>query len=416
MRRQRLILLGLVALGALAVISGCQPAKKAPPAPPVTETPAPDTTAPVVTLEIPAHGSSTNNATPGLSGAAGTASGDIATVVVTIFESDGVTVNQMPTATVTTNTWSATATTLTDGTYVAQATQSDDAGNTGTSTANTFTVDMTSPDVTVDQAGSQADPTNDPVVHFTVTFTEDVTGFDAADVALAGTATATVTDVTGGPAVYDVEATATTDGTVVATVPAGGAVDAANNPNTVSTSTDNSVNVDTTAPAPSNVTLANGPGTAGRVAQGDTVTVVYSERLSVNSMCSAWPTTGDASAQTQGALSNADVTVAISATDILTVTSTNCTFNFGSIALNGDYVTANATFGLTATANTGSIISWNGTNTLTITLGALKTGTARTTGQPTANAVPVYTPDAAIKDSAGNGINTTPFNGTSSRF
>jgi len=33
-----------------------------------------------------------------------------------------------------------------------------------------------------------------------------------------------------------------------------------------------------------------------------------------------------------------------------------------------------------------------------------------------AAAVPAYTPNPAITDTAGNGINTAPFNGTSSRF
>jgi hypothetical protein len=147
------------------------------------------------------------------------------------------------------------------------------------------------------------------------------------------------------------------------------------------------------------------------------VAAVFSEKLSVNSMCSAWSTTGDSSNQSQGALSNGDVTVTVTdngANDTLTVTSTNCAFKFGSIALGRDYVTATATFART-TGNTGSLISWNAsTNTLTITLGALKTGTANTTAQ--AAAVPVFTPDAAVTDTAGNGVNTAAFNGTSSRF
>src|SRR5207244_4380363 len=48
-----------------------------------------DTTAPVVTLTTPANGSSINTTTPTFSGTAGTAIGDAATVMVTIYSGTG---------------------------------------------------------------------------------------------------------------------------------------------------------------------------------------------------------------------------------------------------------------------------------------------------------------------------------------
>ena len=58
--------------------------------------------------------------------------------------------------------------TLADGTYTAQSQQTDAAGNTGFSSANTFTVDTVRPTVTVNQAAGQNDPTNQQPVNFTV--------------------------------------------------------------------------------------------------------------------------------------------------------------------------------------------------------------------------------------------------------
>jgi hypothetical protein len=102
-----------------------------------------DTTAPSVTLTQPADASSTADTTPTYSGAAGTATGDLDTITVKIYA--GSTATGSPVQTLTTTktggTWTVDGTTpLAPGTYTAQAEQSDAAGNTGFSTANTFTV------------------------------------------------------------------------------------------------------------------------------------------------------------------------------------------------------------------------------------------------------------------------------------
>src|SRR5207244_1805463 len=121
----------------------------------------------------------------------------------------------------------------------------DAAGLRTTSAPVTVTVfnDTTPPTVTINQAAGQADPTNSSPINFTAVFSEPVSGFSGAGVTLSGTAGGTKTaTVSGGPSAYNVAVSGmTTSGTVIASIPAGVAQDAAGNPNTASTSTDNSV-------------------------------------------------------------------------------------------------------------------------------------------------------------------------------
>ncbi len=119
-----------------------------------------------------------------------------------------------------------------------------------TSSDNSVLYDTTPPDVTIDQAAGQDDPTNNSTINFTAVFTEPVTDFnDASDVTLSGTAGATTVNITGGPTTYNVAVSGMTgDGTVIATIPASVATDLAAKPNTASTSTDNTVMYDATQP------------------------------------------------------------------------------------------------------------------------------------------------------------------------
>ena len=111
-----------------------------------------------------------------------------------------------------------------------------------TSTDNSVTYDVTPPTVTINQASGQADPTTASPISFIAVFSEPVTGFSDSDVSLSGTAGATTVTVTGGPSTYDIAVSGmTANGTVIATIPANAAVDAATNGNTVSTGTDNTV-------------------------------------------------------------------------------------------------------------------------------------------------------------------------------
>ena len=110
-----------------------------------------DTTAPIVTLVNPANGSSTSDTTPTFSGVAGNLTGDSTTVTVRIYS--GPTATGSPVQTLNAirsgTAYTIDAAALAQGQYTAQASQSDTAGNTGTSSANTFIVDTTAPIVTL---------------------------------------------------------------------------------------------------------------------------------------------------------------------------------------------------------------------------------------------------------------------------
>jgi hypothetical protein len=105
-----------------------------------------DTAKPGVTIATP---DDTNDSTPTFTGAAGTASGDSATVTVKVYDGLGTLVQTIP-ATHTGGTWSATAgPTLAEGSYSVQAEQLDAAGNLGQSAKPGFKVDTTAPAPTI---------------------------------------------------------------------------------------------------------------------------------------------------------------------------------------------------------------------------------------------------------------------------
>ncbi len=114
-----------------------------------------------------------------------------------------------------------------------------------------YAPDSTKPDVVVNQAVGQADPTNSKTISYDVVFSEPVTGVDVSDFSVGGSATGfAVSSVTGSGSTYVVTASGTTvtDGTVALSMPAGGAQDAAENTNNASTSADSSVTYDGTPP------------------------------------------------------------------------------------------------------------------------------------------------------------------------
>jgi hypothetical protein len=99
------------------------------------------------------------------------------------------------------------------------------------------TISYSQPDVTIDQAVSQSDPTSSPTIAFTAIFSEPVTGFTADDVQLSGTAGATTAVVSGGPTSYMITVSGmSAPGTVIATIAAGAVTNSR-----ASTSTDNQV-------------------------------------------------------------------------------------------------------------------------------------------------------------------------------
>jgi subtilisin-like proprotein convertase family protein len=131
-----------------------------------------------------------------------------------------------------------------------------------TSTDNEITFDNEGPDVEINQAAGQADPTASPVIKFTVVFSEPVFGFSSEDVQVGGTAfgpgAAPSVGVTQtGATSYNVTVSGmTVSGDVVATIPAGAVQDAAGNANNTSTSVDNKVEYDT----PPTVVVERAPG------------------------------------------------------------------------------------------------------------------------------------------------------------
>jgi hypothetical protein len=161
-----------------------------------------------------------------------------------------------------------------NGSHSLTAVARDALGVRWTSNPVTVTVanDITRPTVTINQAAGQADPTNAAPINFTVVFSEAVSGFTGADVAISGTAggTKTVT-VSGGPSTYTVAVSGmTSSGPVSASIAAGVAQDAAGNTNSASTSTDNTVTfnadtADTTPPTVAIISPSDGAPVSGTI-------------------------------------------------------------------------------------------------------------------------------------------------------
>jgi hypothetical protein len=187
----------------------------------------------------------------------GFAAGDVAI--------SGTATTSTPTVTGTGATYNVAVPVTTDGTVIADiaaAVAIDLAGNANvasTSTDNTVTYDKTPPTVTINQAAGQADPTSASPINFTVVFSESVTGFAGADVALSGTASTSTPTVTGSGTTYNVAVPVTSRGTVTASIAAGEASDAAGNGNAPSTSTDHTVTYDPEPPVVSNVAVDPDP-------------------------------------------------------------------------------------------------------------------------------------------------------------
>ena len=98
-----------------------------------------------------------------------------------------------------------------------------------------YTIDKIAPSATITRTVTQADPATGEPVQFTVVFSEPVFGLTGAGFQLGGTANPTSVTVTGTGNSYVISVTGMTDsGTVVASVLAGAATDAAGSPNLAS--------------------------------------------------------------------------------------------------------------------------------------------------------------------------------------
>ncbi|WP_202920290.1 Ig-like domain-containing protein [Urbifossiella limnaea] len=154
---------------------------------------------------------------------------------------------------------------------------------TGFTTAAAITIDRTAPTASIALAAGQPTPTHEQPVRYVVTFSEPVSGFEAADVALVGTAggiataTTSVTNPSGDDRTYLVAVSGlTADGTVGFIVPAGAAADAAGNLSAVAVSSP-TVTLDLTAPFVTGITrLGSTPTNASSVGYA----VIFSEAVS----------------------------------------------------------------------------------------------------------------------------------------
>ncbi len=268
-----------------------------------------DATSPVVTLTAPANNSYTNNTKPTFSGTAGqaaassTASADSTTVTVKIFtgaNTSGMLVQTL-TTTESSGAWSVTPTTAltANAQYTAQASQTDGAGNTGTSSANTFAIDTIPPTVAMTAPASNTT---------TPTFSGTAGNNAGSATTSADNATLTVFVCSGtqtscgaaGPSLFET-LTATRSGTTWSVTPTAGQAltnsssytaqaaqtDVVGNTGTSSIRTWTVSTASTLAVV--NVVNEDGTGnTAGQVNNGDKVVVVFSSALDPSSVC---PTT-----------------------------------------------------------------------------------------------------------------------------
>jgi len=141
-----------------------------------------------------------------------------------------------------------------------------DAAGNGNTAASQFSIiyDSIAPTVTVEQASAQLDPTGSFPIHFTTTFTEpiNVSTFTASDVLLSGTAGASTSEISqiaphNGTTFNIAVSGMSVSGTVRAALPANAVRDVAGNNSTSSTSIDNTVTYDITAPNVSSVLRTN---------------------------------------------------------------------------------------------------------------------------------------------------------------
>jgi hypothetical protein len=113
--------------------------------------------------------------------------------------------------------------------------------------------DLSSPTVTIDQAGTQTDPTNTLPIEFTVVFSKaiDPLTFDSGDISQGGTAGAVTWSLsTSDNITWTLQATAVaSSGTVIPSIAASMVQDSFGNGNTASASTDNSVLYDVSPPS-----------------------------------------------------------------------------------------------------------------------------------------------------------------------
>jgi hypothetical protein len=345
-------------------------------------------------------------------GACGSASSDVATVTVTIT---GV-LDKTGTASCTSGAWTyaiSPAWTAAGSSDVVVA-QDDLAGNTGTSSAKTVSIDKTTPVVSATVMASTTDTTVGGYIKQGGSYYVYANVTDAASGVSTVTADASNVD-TGQSAVSMSAGSYTVGGTSynyrTAALTANNPLSAGTKTYTISasdtagnstTTPNQNVTVDNTAPAPSAFSLANGDQ-LGRIDVDDSFSVTYNSVVNPNTICTGLSDSHDVTGVSIVLNGNG------SGNGTLNAPGSPCANFFSSVNLGRNYYNTSSTRTLTTT------FSWNAaSNTVTVTITALSSTSSRTSNnQP---GTPTYTPKSSILDPAGNAMGTSTFTGTSSRF
>jgi hypothetical protein len=172
-----------------------------------------DDEGPAVTLDTPVDGSSTNDTTPTFSGVRGAHENDLPAVAIDIYDSNDNFIHTM-TAPSGGAGYSTDNANLSDGSYKAQARQSDLSGNTGLSPFVAFTIDTADPTVSITSPGD-GDATNDttPEIEGDASDPDDVTVNVYSGSSAGGTAIQTPTATPDGGGIWSVDLSSLSDGT-----------------------------------------------------------------------------------------------------------------------------------------------------------------------------------------------------------
>ncbi len=174
---------------------------------------------------------------------------------------------------------------LTDGNNVLKVVAGDELGNwqpAGSATVFSWLIDTADLTVTINRKDTQPALSNAATVYFVAQFNKTVTDFIGSDVTLTGTANPTTATISPAASPADGKtflvavSGMTVDGTIIVSLAANVASDAAGNPNKASTSTANQVLRDTVAPTTTLTTLAGDPTNSSPVS----VTLAFSKAIS----------------------------------------------------------------------------------------------------------------------------------------
>jgi hypothetical protein len=152
----------------------------------------------------------------------------------------------------------------------------------------------------------------------------------------------------------------------------------------------------------------------GLLRPGDEMQIKYAGQVDPSSLCDSWTGLGNQ------VLGGSGVTVTVQSygivQEIVTVESSDCRLHIGTIRVARGHLQDRIAEFRGDDAKTESTLKWNAAESqLTIQLGALASGVLD--DMPQAPSTATYTPDAAIRNTAGNRIDpTTRFDSEAQRF